>query len=41
MGRVVGLGSQVVATRLVPDAALFPAPARAFHVEHGELKAMS
>ena len=39
MGRVVALGSQVIATSLVPDAGLFPAPARTFHVEHGVLQA--
>ncbi len=38
MGRVVDLGSQVVATSLLPDVALFPDPGRAFHVEHGALK---
>ncbi len=37
MGRVVALGSQVVATSLDADAPLFPAAARVFHVEHGKL----
>lgn len=37
MGRVVGLGCQVIATSLEPEAPLFPAAAKAFHVEHGEL----
>lgn len=39
--RVAGLGSQVLATSLDPDAALFPAPAKVFHVERGELKPAS
>lgn len=38
MGRVVGLGCQVIATSLDPEAPLFPAAAKAFHVEHGELR---
>ena len=38
MGRVVGLGCQVVATSLEPDVPLFPAPAAMFHVEHGRLE---
>ena len=37
MQRVVRLGSQVIATSLDPDAALFPAAAKRFHVEHGRL----
>jgi DNA replication and repair protein RecF len=37
MGRVAGLGSQVVATSLVPDARLFGGEAAVFHVEHGRL----
>ncbi|MGI9270225.1 MAG: DNA replication/repair protein RecF [Woeseiaceae bacterium] len=41
MHRVVGLGSQVVATSLEPDTPLFPEEARTFHVEHGELKQTS
>jgi DNA replication and repair protein RecF len=41
MHRVVGLGAQVVATSLEPDAPLFPAAARTFHVEHGVLKQAS
>ena len=38
MRRVVDLGSQVIATSLVPDAPLFPDAGRVFHVEHGVLK---
>ena len=38
MGRVVGLGCQVVATSLEPDVPLFPASAAMFHVEHGRLE---
>lgn len=38
MRRVVGLGSQVIATSLEHDAPLFPAEARTFHVEHGVLQ---
>jgi DNA replication and repair protein RecF len=41
MQRVAGLGCQVVATSLEPDAPLFPARARTFHVEHGILKPAS
>jgi DNA replication and repair protein RecF len=41
MARVASLGSQVLATTLERDAALFPAAARVFHVEHGELKPAS
>ena len=38
MHRVVGLGSQVIATSLEPNAPLFPAAAKTFHVEHGVLQ---
>ena len=38
MSRVVALGSQVVATSLDPNVALFPAAAKTFHVEHGVLQ---
>ena len=38
MGKVVGLGCQIVATSLEPDVPLFPAPAAVFHVEHGRLE---
>jgi DNA replication and repair protein RecF len=38
MHRVVGLGSQVIATSLEPNTPLFPAAAKAFHVEHGVLQ---
>ncbi len=38
MTRVAELGSQVVATSLEPDVALFPAPARVFHVEQGDVQ---
>ena len=41
MQRVVGLGSQVIATSLEHDAPLFPAEARMFHVEHGVLQETS
>lgn len=41
MGRVVALGSQVVATSLEADAPLFPAAASMFHVEHGKLARVS
>ena len=37
MRRVASLGSQVIATSLEPDAPLFPAEAKTFHVEHGAL----
>jgi DNA replication and repair protein RecF len=37
MGRVAGLGSQVIATSLERDETLFPAAPRVFHVEQGEL----
>jgi len=40
MRRVVGLGSQVIATSLDPETPLFPAAAKAFHVEHGVLQAV-
>ena len=36
--RVVDLGSQVIATSLVPDVAFFPDAGSVFHVEHGALK---
>jgi DNA replication and repair protein RecF len=35
MSRVAALGSQVVATSLVPDKGLLPQPPRLFHVEQG------
>ncbi len=35
MAQVAGLGCQVIATALVPDAPLFGDPPRMFHVEHG------
>jgi DNA replication and repair protein RecF len=38
MRRVVGLGSQVIATSLEPNAPLFPAAAKTFHVERGVLQ---
>jgi len=38
MHRVVGLGSQVIATSLEPNTPLFPAAAKTFHVEHGVLQ---
>jgi DNA replication and repair protein RecF len=38
MRRVVGLGSQVIATSLEPNTPLFPAAAKTFHVEHGALQ---
>jgi DNA replication and repair protein RecF len=38
MQRVVGLGSQVIATSLEPNTPLFPAAAKTFHVEHGALQ---
>lgn len=41
MARVIALGSQVVATSLEAEAPLFPAAARVFHVEHGELAPVS
>lgn len=41
MGRVAGLGSQVIATSLERDESLFPAAPRVFHVEHGELHAVT
>ena len=37
MDRVVALGSQVIATSLVPDAGIFPEAPAVFHVKHGEL----
>jgi DNA replication and repair protein RecF len=39
MERVIGLGSQVVATALLPDSGLFPQSPRLFHVEQGALQA--
>jgi DNA replication and repair protein RecF len=39
MGRVAGLGSQVIATSLEFDESLFPAAPRVFHVEQGEIYA--
>ena len=41
MHRVVGLGSQVIATSLEPETPLFPADAKTFHVEHGRLEEAS
>ena len=41
MDRVASLGSQVIATSLERDESLFPAAPRVFHVEHGELRAVS
>ena len=38
MGRVRGLGCQVIATSLQPDTAIFDAPGALFHVEHGALE---
>ena len=38
MHRVVGLGSQVIATSLEPETPLFPADAKTFHVEHGRVE---
>ena len=40
MGRVAGLGSQVIATSLTLDTGLFGDQARVFHVEHGELQSI-
>jgi recombinational DNA repair ATPase RecF len=37
MVRVFELGSQVVATALVPGLLSFPSEPAVFHVEHGEL----
>ena len=37
MGRVRNLGCQVIATSLVPDAAIFGGEGAMFHVEHGAL----
>ena len=39
MSAVVDLDTQVVATSLEPEAALFPEPPRLFHVEHGQVRA--
>ena len=41
MGRVAGLGCQVIATSLAADPALFDAPAALFHVERGALERVS
>ncbi len=38
MERVIGLGCQVIATSLEPDALQFPSAPAVFHVEHGELE---
>ena len=38
MAAVCGLGCQVIATSLEPNAGLFPDKPRLFHVEQGELK---
>jgi len=38
MARVIGLGSQVIATSLEPQESLFPQPPAMFHVEHGVLQ---
>ncbi|MDH3546305.1 MAG: DNA replication/repair protein RecF [Gammaproteobacteria bacterium] len=38
MHRVIGLGSQIVATSLEPDVPLFPQEPAVFHVEHGVLQ---
>lgn len=38
MGRVAGLGCQVIATSLAADTALFASPGGVFHVEQGALK---
>ena len=38
MTAVAALECQVIATALDPDPPLFPAPARRFHVEHGQLR---
>lgn len=39
MSAVEGLGCQVIATALSPDARLFSSPPVMFHVEHGNLRA--
>ncbi len=41
MARVIELGSQVIATALVPDRHLFPDPPALFHVEQGKLERLS
>lgn len=41
MERVAALGSQVIATSLERDELPFPSAPRVFHVEHGELRAVS
>lgn len=38
MRRVINLGSQVIATSLLPETGLFADQARVFHVEHGGLE---
>ena len=38
MNEVAALGSQVIATSLQPDLALFPEPPARFHVEQGQLR---
>ncbi len=38
MEQVIGLGCQVIATSLEPDALQFPSAPAVFHVEHGELE---
>jgi len=41
MERVAGLGSQVIATSLVPGTRLFPVEPRTFHVEQGSIRRTS
>lgn len=41
MGRVAGLGCQVVATSLHRDETLFPSPPAVFHVEQGRVRRVS
>lgn len=41
MNGVFGLGSQVIATALEPEAVQFPVAPAVFHVEHGELEKMA
>lgn len=41
MGRVINLGSQVIATSLQPEAAIFGGEGAVFHVEHGVLTRVS
>jgi DNA replication and repair protein RecF len=38
MEQVIGLGCQIIATSLEPDALQFPSAPAVFHVEHGELE---